>query len=151
MEQLGGAKGRGVVARRAFKPGDLALEDRALAYAVIGSSAGSVCDCCLAPSSGPLRCDLQGLQQFIQIGHNANCVTMRTPASQSLSCGCSRRRRHWPTPPIAAPLQLPGAVFCACQKASPPSCTCKPQMLGLQAGLLQVQRAPGTGLAGGAP
>lgn len=98
VEQLGGPKGRGVLARRAFQPGDLVLEDRALGYAVVGSSTGSVCDCCLAPSSGPLRCDLQGRQRSVQVGHIVTRVTMRTPARQSRTCGCSLR----PPPPIAA-------------------------------------------------
>ncbi len=65
MEQLGGAKGRGVVARRAFKPGDLVLDDRTYVHAVVGSELGSDCDCCLAPCSGPLRCVRQGRQWLL--------------------------------------------------------------------------------------
>lgn len=60
VEQLGPAKGRGVVARRAFKPGDLVLEDRAFAQSAVMSELGSVCDCCLAPCRQPLRCARQG-------------------------------------------------------------------------------------------
>ncbi|PRW45589.1 histone-lysine N-methyltransferase SMYD3 [Chlorella sorokiniana] len=108
VEQLGAVKGRGVVARRAFKPGDLVLEDRAYAHAVVASELGSVCDCCLAPCSGPLRCSACKLVCYKtkehqarawRAGHREECAALRAcaprvpPTAVRLALRCALQ--HW--------------------------------------------------------
>ena len=55
VQEGGGPKGRRVVADRSFRPGDVVIEDQAYGFALITEQLGRRCDCCLAPTTQPLR------------------------------------------------------------------------------------------------
>ena len=107
VEELGGAKGRGVVARRAFSAGAVVLEDRAYAHAVVGSELGSLCDCCLAHCGQALRWEGYGARGgCFAVVHERSC-TVRSAAGP---CNLSPP----PPPPPLLPLLRPGTRHAAC-------------------------------------
>jgi hypothetical protein len=55
IEEGQDAKGRRIVADRAFQPGEIVLQDDAAAWCLINEQIGKYCDCCLAFATQPLR------------------------------------------------------------------------------------------------
>lgn len=55
VERGNDAKGRRVVATRAFQAGDTILNDEAYAWALMSDQADAFCDCCLRPTAEARR------------------------------------------------------------------------------------------------
>ena len=103
------AKGRRVIADRAYRAGDVVLEDDAAAWCLISEQLGAWCDCCLAPAAQPLRCSACKLAWYAsrehqrrawQAGaHRLECAALRScvphtpPTAVRLALRCVLR--HW--------------------------------------------------------
>ncbi|EFN53133.1 hypothetical protein CHLNCDRAFT_137504 [Chlorella variabilis] len=96
------AKGRRVIADRAYRAGDVVLEDDAAAWCLISEQLGAWCDCCLAPAAQPLRCSACKLAWYASREHQR-----RAWQAGAHRLECAALRSCVPhTPPTAVRLAL---------------------------------------------